>query len=482
MRKLLFAIVFMIAAIGVCWPWTHTDDRSMGNLGHVVPLRLYESDGTEITAGWVTMCQTGQDTNSVDATVFKLRSQASGSSTIWTADEPREDIYSVYWDETKSGSAILLEERLWIAGKTAGLGHVADSTAIVQEIIGTTRIKDGSVKYADVDEDWALNRTDLDGDNDEPVTMGWVLSQGYSAASGNTVEQITDAIFDNDGAIEAGDELSTADIEFTYDDDGDNVGTVYGSIIDETIMPKHLLSGATAYSDYDLIMVGQLALPNYEFDFLGLDEILVGGDDINVSVASGVATINYDGSTSGLTQEQVQDYVGPMVIGNTETGITVEYDDGSNEFDFVVEVGSSEITDDDVALIDLASEADGVSGSAYGSAIDKDIMAYSSGVVSYLDIDDLPDYIDSYEKWDDNWLSDRLISDQNGLWGITVVYDDTQNDFDFLATGIDGSNVTDNSLGTDEIKSTNYIVTDPPEGYIMVKADPVSADDAIRLG
>jgi len=36
-----------------------------------------------------------------------------------------------------------------------------------------------------------------------------------------------------------------------------------------------------------------------------------------------------------LSQEEVQDFVGSMVTGNTETGITVTYDDAANEFDFV---------------------------------------------------------------------------------------------------------------------------------------------------
>ena len=39
---------------------------------------------------------------------------------------------------------------------------------------------------------------------------------------------------------------------------------------------------------------------------------------------------------AGLSQEQVEDYVGGMVTGNTETGITVTYDDSDGTLDFVV--------------------------------------------------------------------------------------------------------------------------------------------------
>ena len=41
-------------------------------------------------------------------------------------------------------------------------------------------------------------------------------------------------------------------------------------------------------------------------------------------------------SGGGLTQEQVQDFVGSMFSGNTETGISVVYDDAANKVNFVV--------------------------------------------------------------------------------------------------------------------------------------------------
>lgn len=58
---------------------------------------------------------------------------------------------------------------------------------------------------------------------------------------------------------------------------------------------------------------------------------------------------NYDNTTSGfitatLTDEEVQDIVGGMLSGNTETLITVTYQDGDGTIDFVV--------DDDLSLYD----------------------------------------------------------------------------------------------------------------------------------
>ena len=51
----------------------------------------------------------------------------------------------------------------------------------------------------------------------------------------------------------------------------------------------------------------------------------------NANITNGAGYI-----TATLTQEQVEDFVGGMVSGNTETGITVTYDDSDGTLDFVV--------------------------------------------------------------------------------------------------------------------------------------------------
>ena len=50
--------------------------------------------------------------------------------------------------------------------------------------------------------------------------------------------------------------------------------------------------------------------------------------------------------TATLTTEEVQDIAGGMVTGNTETRIAVTYDDANGKFDFVVEAGLSNYTND----------------------------------------------------------------------------------------------------------------------------------------
>ena len=56
----------------------------------------------------------------------------------------------------------------------------------------------------------------------------------------------------------------------------------------------------------------------------------------NISLNNNAITNGAGYITATLTQEQVEDFVGGMVTGNTETGITVTYQDSDGTLDFVV--------------------------------------------------------------------------------------------------------------------------------------------------
>ncbi|BCV08078.1 MAG: hypothetical protein CM15mL4_1310 [uncultured marine virus] len=61
---------------------------------------------------------------------------------------------------------------------------------------------------------------------------------------------------------------------------------------------------------------------------------------LTASVSSGVATVNL----GGKTDEEIQDIIGAMVSGNTETNISVTYDDGNGKLNFV----SDQLTTEEV--------------------------------------------------------------------------------------------------------------------------------------
>ena len=62
-----------------------------------------------------------------------------------------------------------------------------------------------------------------------------------------------------------------------------------------------------------------------------------GNTETNISVTyeDGDGTLDFVATDTQLTTEQVQDIVGGMVTGNTETNISVTYDDSDGTLDFV---------------------------------------------------------------------------------------------------------------------------------------------------
>ena len=63
---------------------------------------------------------------------------------------------------------------------------------------------------------------------------------------------------------------------------------------------------------------------------------LTAGSNVTITNGAGTITIAAANDNTQLSNEQVQDIVGGMVTGNTETGISVTYEDGDGTLDFVV--------------------------------------------------------------------------------------------------------------------------------------------------
>ena len=64
------------------------------------------------------------------------------------------------------------------------------------------------------------------------------------------------------------------------------------------------------------------------------------GSNVTASGTGAVKTITISDSDTQLTTEQVQDIVGAMFTGNTETNITVTYEDSDGTIDLVASAGS----------------------------------------------------------------------------------------------------------------------------------------------
>lgn len=95
-----------------------------------------------------------------------------------------------------------------------------------------------------------------------------------------------------------------------------------------------------------------------------------------------------DDTDTQLSQEQVEDYAGGMVSGNTETGITVTYDDSGGKMNFVATDASTTNEIQDLSLssntLSLTGDASTVDLSGYLDNTDAQTLSWngSTGVIS----------------------------------------------------------------------------------------------------
>ena len=116
-----------------------------------------------------------------------------------------------------------------------------------------------------------------------------------------------------------------------------------------------------------------------------------GSQDISLNNANITNGAGYVTANTQLSNEQVQDIVGAMLTGNTETGITVTYQDGDGTIDFAVadtsETASSILTK--IKTVDGAGsglDADSVDGIAGASLLRSDTADAMTATLTAYDI------------------------------------------------------------------------------------------------
>jgi len=213
---------------------------------------------------------------------------------------------------------------------------------------------------------------------------------------------------------------------------------------------------------------------------------------------------NYDNTNSGfitntLTQEEVEDYIGAMTSGNTETRCTVTYQDSDGTIDFVVDDLDTNLTQEEVDdfVNALIKDADSThtritityddTDNAFDFVVDdmNDDVPESGdfGAAAALDADGsiTDDYIDSPDYAADS-IDDEHLNFGTGAGQIeaedipvseiaTATYNQSQEMFNVLASSgrISGGNVTANggdatkidvAAGTGWIKATDSDVAE----------------------
>ena len=146
-------------------------------------------------------------------------------------------------------------------------------------------------------------------------------------------------------------------------------------------------------------------------------------DGTSVSLGGSISTNN-----TQLTTEEVQDIVGGMVTGNTETGIAVTYEDGDGTLDFVI--GSGVITN---AMLAGSIANDKLAGS----------IANAKLANSSITIDGQSVALGGSVSTNNTQLTQENVEDFVGGMldgtetGISVSYDDTDGNLDFVVADSD---------------------------------------------
>ena len=194
-----------------------------------------------------------------------------------------------------------------------------------------------------------------------------------------------------------------------------------------------------------------------------------------------------------LTEEQVEDFVGGMLTGNTETGITVTYQDSDGTLDFVLPNSDFALTGDvtgtatQTAKGDVSIAATIASGSVHASMLGSDVIsgqtAITSGLASTdelilddagslkrMDVSVLQSYLQSNLTFTTNTntqLSDEQVQDivggmvtGNTESGITVSYQDGDGTLDFTVGTLnqDTTGTASKVVVSDSSANTNFPV------------------------
>ena len=148
---------------------------------------------------------------------------------------------------------------------------------------------------------------------------------------------------------------------------------------------------------------------------------LTAGSNVSITNGDGSISIAATDTDTQLTQEQVEDYVGGMVTGNTETGIAVTYEDGDGTLDFVVsdttvagDSGSTGMTPGDTLTI--------AGGTNVTTAMSGDTLTVTStDTNTQLSQENVEDYVGGMVTG-------------NTETGISVTYEDGDGTLDFVVS------------------------------------------------
>ena len=345
---------------------------------------------------------------------------------------------AIYINSSADGQLDLVADtEIQIAATTIDInGAVALNGAIT----GATNITlSGELDAATLD---ISGNADIDGtlEADAITINGTAIGSIYSVVAGSSSIVTTGAL--DSGSITSG--FGTID---TGSSTITTTGLITGGSLDiDNVLINGTTIGHTDDTDLMTLSSGVLTVAG-EVDAVSLD--ISGDADIDGTLEADAITIN--GTTLA---ETIADTVGAMVSSNTESNITVTYDDADNTLDF--SVSSSLDTTGNAATATALETARTIHGVSFDGTANIDLSEVISDTVG------------------------AMVS-SNTETGITVTYQDADNTIDFAigSQAIVNSMLADDAVGADEL-AANAVVTasivDDSITQAKIADDAVGAD------
>jgi hypothetical protein len=199
------------------------------------------------------------------------------------------------------------------------------------------------------------------------ISGGTVNATGDTSAGDNSALGYTAT----EGAILTG-QGSTNDVTIKNDADAAVIQIPTGTVhVNMAASSQLQVDGTAILSD----SAGTMTLSNVDAIDATTEATLESAiDSLTNLTATGTITSGTWNSSFGATaNEAIEDLVGGMVTGNTETGITVTYQDGDGTLDFAVDTAS----DTTSGIVELATTAETDTGTDTGRAVTPDGLAGS---------------------------------------------------------------------------------------------------------
>ena len=336
------------------------------------------SAGTGITLSGTTFSLADPDT------LNKMTDDGASSTTAAVGTDR-----IVVWDE--SASAWLYMELSDLQDEIGGGSNIANSAFKYIEVSGQTTVEaDSSADTLTLAAGSNVTLTTTAGTDTITIAS---TDTGDTTYTAGTLLDLSGTTFNVD-LTEAAEAAVAVDNDYFLFLDGGNTGTVKKDAINDLVAA---MAGTNLTATDGVLAATNTQLTQEQVEDY-VDGVITAGANISATYDDAAGTLTI--ASAQLTTEEVQDIVGGMLTGNTETNITVTYQDGDGTIDFV----STDTTYSAGTGLTLSGTTFSMADPADGTSIDEGTIATddrmpiwdeSASSWKYVTIDNLQDEIDT---------------------------------------------------------------------------------------